>query len=112
MTSDRSHMPGQPAERLERFALVISQSDLPSDPRVTRQIEWLTSEGWTVDSLGLGDKPAGVRDHFAMTPAPAWTRSALAKTFIHLALPFRVRFRVLSESRLSAEAAERIGAGR
>lgn len=87
----------------ERRALVVCYSNLETDPRVTRQIDWLTAAGWVVDSLGLGPKPTPqTHRHFAFQPAPAVTRSTVAKGAIHTVLPYRARFRALVESQIPA----------
>jgi glycosyltransferase involved in cell wall biosynthesis len=93
--------------------LVISQSVVQRDSRVRRQIDWLAADGWTVDTLGLGPYPGEpVRTHYAMTAAPGWTRPQPVKALIHLVLSFRARFRLLSLSRIPAEAVEAIRSGR
>jgi glycosyltransferase involved in cell wall biosynthesis len=88
----------------ERRALVVCYSNLEFDPRVTRQIDWLATEGWVVDSLGLGAKPTPeIHRHFAFRPAPAYTRTAAAKAAIHALLPHSARFKVLVESQIPRE---------
>jgi len=94
-----------------RKALVIVQSTVRDDPRVIRQIDWLLSDGWEVDSLGLGSKPSvGVTRHFEMTGAPSWVRLKPLLGLAHL-LPFRLRFALLTEARLPAEAGAAIARG-
>src|SRR5690554_3017100 len=59
-------------------ALVVVLTEVASDPRVRRQIDWLSSEGWIVDSLGLGESPpVRMREHFTIAPRKAWTKSFL-----------------------------------
>ena len=36
-------------------ALVMSHSTIHSDPRVLREVEWLSSDGWAVDTVGFGN---------------------------------------------------------
>lgn len=92
-------------------ALVVSMSPLASDPRILREIDWLVSEGWIVDTLGIGPAPDGrVRQHFATGDAPAWTESRIAKGLIHTLLPYRARFRALIEPQIPSELMERRGA--
>lgn len=96
----------------DRRALVISLSVLESDPRVRRQIDWLTGAGWTVDTLGLGDHPAPeVRDHFPLTAQAGWVRSRPGSVLIYGLLPKRTAFRVLSEDRIPDEAKLRVRRG-
>ncbi|MGV8884429.1 MAG: glycosyltransferase [Microbacteriaceae bacterium] len=96
----------------QKKALVVVLSDVENDPRVRRQIEWLTSEGWIVDSLGRGSHPTPkVRDHFAMAAAPRWSKTFLGLGFIHTFLPYRARFRVQAESLFPAEVSARVRSG-
>lgn len=77
-----------------------------------RQIDWLASAGWNVDSLGLGESPTDtVRTHFPLADLPRPARPRIAKALIHVFLPYRTRFRVLSESRIPHEVGRRISAG-
>lgn len=95
-----------------RTALVISYSDIASDPRVRREVDWLLSDGWTVDTLGLGEHPAEtVRDHFALTPPLMWTRGRLGVLLTHLFLPARLRFRALMVARVPRSVRDRIRRG-
>jgi len=93
-------------------ALVLSFSDIASDPRVRREIDWLTSDGWTVDTLGLGGHPTdAVRDHFALSAPARVLRGRLGTLLVHTLLPHRQRFRVLMRRRVPAVAIERIRRG-
>lgn len=95
-----------------RRALVIVQTDVTNDPRVRRQIQWLSEEGYVVDSLGYGEKPGdGAGDHFAITPDAPWTTRRFGHAFVHGLVPFRRRFRLLAESHFPPEAAARIRRG-
>ncbi|MEO7017342.1 MAG: hypothetical protein ABI067_12505, partial [Leifsonia sp.] len=84
-----------------RRALVVCFSNLETDPRVTRQIEWLSSDGWQVDSLGLGPKPTpSVHRHYAMSAVPAFVRPSAARALIHTLLPYSWRFGLLQATRI------------
>lgn len=97
----------------ERTALVICFSDLERDPRVIRQIDWLISDGWTVDTLGLGAIPRpAVREHYVIGEAPAVTGPAIVKAGIHAVLPYRARFDLLMGSRVPKEVTARDTADR
>ncbi len=96
----------------DKKALVVVLTDVSNDPRVRRQIDWLLSEGWTVDSLGLGTKPnVPIRDHFALKASPAWTKTFLGLAAIHSLLPYRARFWTLAESRFPKEVVSRVRGG-
>ncbi|PRB64777.1 hypothetical protein [Microbacterium sp. MYb45] len=93
-------------------ALVLSYSDIASDPRVRREIDWLVSDGWTVDTIGLGAHPtASVRDHFALADAGAFARSRVGTLLAHILLPHRQRFRALVARRIPKEASGRVRSG-
>lgn len=93
-------------------ALVISQSDLLHDPRVRREIDWLTQSGWTVDTLGLGEMPdPSVRDHFTLGPQARWVRSTLGVLVIYGLLPHRTQFKLLTEDCIPDEAERRVREG-
>lgn len=93
-------------------ALLISYSEIHTDPRLRRQITWLTAAGWTVDTLGLGPHPAPeVRNHAELGPPSRWLASRLGTVVAFALLPSRTRFRLLYESRVPAELRERIGSG-
>lgn len=93
-------------------ALVVVRSNVAQDPRVRRQIDWLAEEGWQIDSLGFGSHPSpNVRDHFEVTPAPAWTQSWLGLAVIHTVFSYRARFRAFAEGQFPAEAGGRVRAG-
>lgn len=95
-----------------RTALVLSYSDIASDPRVRREIDWLVSDGWTVDTIGLGGHPAeSVRDHFTLAAPGAFVRSRLGTLLAHTLIPARQRFRLLLTRRVPAEVVRRIRDG-
>lgn len=86
-------------------------SPLARDPRVLREIDWLLSDDWTVDTLGMGPIPnPRVREHFETGEPPAWTGSRVAKGLIHTLLPYRTRFRILLASLIPPRLAARRGA--
>ncbi len=92
-------------------ALVVSMSPLVTDPRILREIDWLASAGWTVDTLGIGSTPdERVHQHFATGAAPRWTSPKAVKGLIHALLPPSARFRVLMRPQLPARLAENAGA--
>lgn len=93
-------------------ALVIVLTDVANDPRVRRQIRWLADEGYVVDSLGFGDKPGTeVGDHFAIAADSPWTTRRFGHAVVHSLIPFRLRFRLLAESRFPSEVAKRVSSG-
>ena len=49
----------------------MSYSTIHSDPRVRRQVEWLSSDGWAVDTVGWGDGIKGEKiRHFGVRMRP------------------------------------------
>ncbi len=93
-------------------ALVISYSDVESDPRVRRQIDWLAQDGWAVDSLGLGAHPSdAVHEHFVIGAPLWWTRGRMGALLTHTLLPARQRFRALMTARVPSEVRVRIRSG-
>jgi glycosyltransferase involved in cell wall biosynthesis len=95
-----------------RSALLAVQTDVTHDPRVRRQIDWLTSDGWTVDTLGYGEHPAPeVREHFRVAPPRRWQKTYLGAALAHLFVPYRARFRLLTQSRFPPEISSKVAAG-
>lgn len=93
-------------------ALVLSYSAIATDPRVRREIDWLTSAGWTVDTLGLGEHPTdAVRDHHVLAPPLWWTRGRWGTLVSHVGLTGRIRFRNLLTRRVPIALRRRIRAG-
>ncbi|MBX3099081.1 MAG: glycosyltransferase [Salinibacterium sp.] len=87
-----------------RVALVACYSLLESDPRVTRQIDWLVSAGYTVDTVGLGGLPRPtVRRHYAIRPLRGLLAFRLVRLGIHVLLPRRARFAMLEQARIPRE---------
>jgi glycosyltransferase involved in cell wall biosynthesis len=74
----------------------MSYSTVHTDPRVRRQVEWLLSDGWAVDTVGWGDGIAGesIR-HFRVRMRPLLVRVPLYATLNGLA-----RYKILVESQL------------
>lgn len=93
-----------------RAALVLSYSNIESDPRVRRQIDWLTGDGWAVDTLGLGASPE-VREHFTIAPPRAWMLTKWGAAAVHLLIPHRLTFRITLLSRVPKALRKRIRAG-
>lgn len=93
-------------------ALVLSYSEITSDPRVRREIDWLVEAGWTVDTLGFGSHPTvDVRDHFVLEDPPAWSRGRIGTLLAHIALRARTRFRRLLIARIPDALRARVRAG-
>lgn len=96
-----------------RTALVLSYSNLASDPRVRREIDWLHNDGWIVDTLGFGGHPsASVRDHFTLAESSNWLRGRIGTLVAHVFVPTRSRFRLLVTRRIPKALRERVRAGR
>jgi glycosyltransferase involved in cell wall biosynthesis len=95
----------------KKKALVAVDSNVARDPRVRRQIDWLADEGWTVDSLGAGDSPGTVRDHFQLGATPRWMLTKLGTLFIYGLLSEKRKFRALTLSRFPAEVRRRLREG-
>lgn len=95
-----------------KHALVAVLSNVRADPRVRRQIEWLSAAGWTVDTLGLGDHPAPeVRDHFALLPQARWVTTKFGTFVIYLLMTQRRKFWLLTERLFPATVRQRVAAG-
>lgn len=85
-------------------ALIITHTLIQRDPRVRREVEWLTAAGWNVDTVGLGvEGLPEVSTHFPYAPERRAAKSLLVKAAIHLLLPPRARFKLLTASRLPEE---------
>lgn len=92
-------------------ALVIVMSHIATDPRVRRQIDWLTDTGWEVDTIGLGDSTENVRDHFALTDEPRWIGTKFGTAFIYGLLSHRRKFKVLTQNRIPGEVQRQVREG-
>lgn len=97
--------------RQTKSALVLVMSHIPRDPRVRRQIDWLTESGWEVDTIGLGVGAENVRDHFAMATEPSWLTSKFGTAAVYFLLSHRRKFKVLTQNQIPAEAQRRIRSG-
>jgi glycosyltransferase involved in cell wall biosynthesis len=97
---------------MAKHALLAVNTDVTHDPRVRRQIDWLTSEGWVVDTLGLGEHPSDqVRDHFALAPIPRFLKTFVGAGLTHTLVPYKRRFGMLIQDRFPAEAKRRVREG-
>lgn len=96
------------ATRTPPTVLVMCLSQLDSDPRVLKQIEWLSKAGWRVDTLGMGGRPsASVRNHFEISPKTLFRKFSSA--FI-LLMPFGVfSFKKFSASTIPTRLFRRLG---
>jgi glycosyltransferase involved in cell wall biosynthesis len=95
-----------------RRALLFSYSDIGSDPRVRRQVDWLTGDGWVVDTVGLGGHPApAVRDHFAVHDPSRWVTTKTGILLTSFLITRRRRFRLQVSQRIPARALDRLRAG-
>ena len=84
-------------------ALIAVMSHISSDPRVLRQIEWLHDDGWAVDTLGLGERPQGAREHFSLKPEPSWISTRFGTAVIYGLLSHTKKFRLLTAARIPLE---------
>jgi glycosyltransferase involved in cell wall biosynthesis len=93
-------------------ALLISYSNIESDPRLRRQSEWLSQKGWKVDTLGLGSHPGPEIDrHFPLAEPGWWATNRFGQLVGYLVLPARLQFRLVLLNRISGEVSERIRSG-
>ncbi|MDH6256028.1 glycosyltransferase [Aurantimicrobium minutum] len=70
-----------------KHAFVLSYTDLVSDPRVQKQINWLIEDGWAVDTLGYGKKPHKlVNKHFQISPKKRNFKHKIRTLLSHLFL--------------------------
>ncbi|MGV8972735.1 MAG: glycosyltransferase [Rhodoglobus sp.] len=82
-------------------ALIVVMSPITRDPRVLRQIEWLTSEGWTVDTVGpAGHHVPQVQNHYGVSEPPRWTRSRFGSAALYGLLPHSRKFAILLGDRI------------
>ncbi len=97
---------------MAKTALLAVQTDVTHDPRVRRQVDWLTSAGWTVDTLGYGEHPAPeVRRHFEVVRPHGWQKNYVAAALAHVFIPYGPRFKALTQSRFPAEVSQKVAAG-
>jgi len=103
---------GSPAPRDQRRALLLSYSVIAGDPRVRRQIDWLSNAGWTIDTVGLGEHPAPiVREHFALRPPSKWITTKTGVLATHMLLSSRRIFDLQVVQRIPQVALDRIRSG-
>lgn len=96
----------------QRRALLLSYSDIGTDPRVRRQIDWLVEDGWTVDTLGLGGHPSPqVDSHFSLAPAKSWTVTAWGTLAAQFLLTARRRFSITVRRRIPDALRDRVRSG-
>ncbi|EPR76625.1 Capsular polysaccharide synthesis enzyme [Leifsonia rubra CMS 76R] len=96
----------------KRRILLISYSDLKSDPRLRRQIDWLAGDGWSIDTLGLGQQPASAVDaHHALLLQAPWVRSRAGSFFVYGVLTSRAKFQFLMLDRIPQELLTKIASG-
>jgi glycosyltransferase involved in cell wall biosynthesis len=90
-------------------ALIVVMSPITRDPRVLRQIEWLTGENWQVDTVGpAGQHARGATTHYGLESPPAWTLSRLGSAALYGLFPHAVKFRTVLENLIPAEVKKRI----
>lgn len=79
-----------------KVALVVSYSDILSDPRVRRQIDWLAADGYVVDTLGRNaEKSPNVRRHFQFSALQRrWTNTKLGYLLTGRLLPKKLAFKL------------------
>lgn len=95
-----------------RVALLAVPSEIVNDPRVRREIDWLTDEGWVVDTLGFGPHPTDkVRTHFVLGDPTEWESTPWRQLVVHLLMSNAAKFRRLFERRIPTEAAEAVRSG-
>ena len=81
-----------------RRALIASDSPIVRDPRVLRQVSWLTELGWIVDTLGRGEAPTDLAgQHFPMP-----RRRVSVRVLSYLLLPNPAKYRTLFTSTIPA----------
>lgn len=79
-----------------RHALILVRSNIMSDARVRRQIEWLDDAGWVVDTVGVGDtQPPRVRHHYSLGAPARWSVGPVGTIVLHLLTGRVHRFRRL-----------------
>ncbi len=91
--------------------LVAVHTHLISDPRVSRQVRWLLDEGWTVDTIALGETLDGVRTHYGIAPQARWTSGRIGRGVMYAALPERRKHGVLRTDRVPKAAIRSISDG-
>jgi hypothetical protein len=78
---------------MPKSALLVSYSNIERDPRVLRQIQWLTSASYEVVTIGLGHSPTtSIKTHFQLKK-----RSLLFRTMAYVFVRKRFRYLLLVE---------------
>ena len=78
---------------MPKSALLVSYSNIERDPRVLRQIQWLTSASYEVVTIGLGESPTtSIKTHFQLKK-----RSLLFRTVAYVLVRKRFRYLLLIE---------------
>jgi hypothetical protein len=87
---------------VSEYALIAVATEVAKDPRVLRQIDWLTTAGWTVETLGEGGAPAGSARHWQLLPRRRWASGKWGRALMHAVLPDRAKFSVMINQRVPA----------
>ncbi|MER3388722.1 MAG: hypothetical protein RJQ01_01690 [Microcella sp.] len=96
----------------ERVALLAVPSEILNDPRVRREIDWLTDAGWVVDTLGYGPHPSPqVRTHFELLPPTVWESSPWRQLVLHGLMTNSAKFRRIIQRRIPSTAADAVRSG-
>jgi len=104
--------PPSPSPSRPRVALLAVPSEILNDPRVRREIDWLTGEGYVVDTLGFGPHPTPqVRTHFELLPPTVWESSPWRQLVLHGLMTNAAKFRRIIEQRIPAAAADAVRSG-
>lgn len=109
-----NHVAQRRSEKTDNKRILVScLSNLEIDPRVRREIDWLTERGFVVETLGEGNLPSPevVAHHRITDDRPTWTKPRLIYGLLLLLLPYSSRFRLFYESRIPRELTQRFLAG-
>lgn len=88
---------------------MLSYTNLTNDSRVQKQIEWLLSDGWEVDTLGFGMQPnKDVSSHFRIIEKHDSINRRLFSGISHLYMPFSKTFKYLVESTIPTKKIENL----
>lgn len=78
---------------------IISFSEIDRDPRVLRQVNWLTELGYDINFIGFGDSATlGITSHFRVPVSPILVR------YIAYLMPAQIRFHLLYGRHISNDA--------
>lgn len=101
-----------PPTSTKRVALLAVPSEVLNDPRVRREIDWLTDEGYVVDTLGYGPHPSPqVRNHFELLPPTVWEANPWRQFILHALMTNGAKFRRIIEQRIPDAAAKAVRSG-